>query len=444
MRAYCPGLSHPPGRAAAAAQAPLAPEGAAAGRRGASPAAALRALPAPQVPAGRPCPAPMPPGFPPAAPQAALTIFGQALDHLHGRLEPGGVHGAGLRHVPGPAPHLPPPPARPPGRVWRGELASPSLVAAPAADCTGEGLRGAGLHAATPGGSGAGCPAPAAPRPAPAQIPQSSAPSRAGHGLPSLSGQPHPAGRARPATPPAQPPTHPYLRPGLRRPCYVSHSSARPLPSPRPAAARGTPGNAVRPPRPLAAPRHGRGPRRCSRRPPPLSAFSSTRRHRRPLPLQQPLAAKGEGCAEAAGWPRQLGRGRDRDRGGAPGPARGPACPQGPARAARGDGGCSPGAQGAVEALIPGSASGAEETILSFIFFRFFSLFLLCFLPLPTLSLPCLYSYNYMIMNISKHAIFHPFYGPRLSSGDPPPPWQSASLLPPLLTAILLPTPSST
>lgn len=51
--------------------------------------------------------APLPPR-PPAArtpagrarrPQAALTIFGQALDHLHGRLEPGGVHGAGLRHL---------------------------------------------------------------------------------------------------------------------------------------------------------------------------------------------------------------------------------------------------------------------------------------------------------------------------------------------------------
>lgn len=71
-----------------------------------------RALPPhKRQPGGRPCVT----DLPPRRPQAALTIFGQALDHLHGSLEPCGVHGAGLRHVPVPSPHRPSPLAQLPG-----------------------------------------------------------------------------------------------------------------------------------------------------------------------------------------------------------------------------------------------------------------------------------------------------------------------------------------
>lgn len=126
-----------------------------------------RALPAPGA---RPAPmAPLPPDCP-----AALTIFGQALDHLHGRLEPGGVHRAGLGHGPGPSL----PPARLQGRVRRGRLGSARLSApaAAAAACSG----------AVPGAAGpypASAPAPA-PFPASAPAPRAPLPP-AGPGQPS-------------------------------------------------------------------------------------------------------------------------------------------------------------------------------------------------------------------------------------------------------------------
>lgn len=106
----------------------------------------------------------------PRRPRAALTVFGQALDHLHGRLEPGGVHRAGLRHLP--VPSRP----RPPASSFSSSsccccCCSASLAGPPAAREKGQG--GSGPCAATPpppGGSGTGCPArpgPALPGPAP-------------------------------------------------------------------------------------------------------------------------------------------------------------------------------------------------------------------------------------------------------------------------------------
>lgn len=225
-----------------------------------------------------PGPAPMPPGFPSAAPPPppdALTIFGQALDHFYGRLEPGGVHGAGLRHVPVPSRSVPSPPAaaassgsaagpRPAGRA---RLSSARLGLPRRGACSrlhgrrAERRRATGSH--PPRRQRGGVPGPCRARP-----PHQPSPSdRAGHNPPSTSDRPHPTGRARPATPLSQPTAHPYLPPSFKRPCYVSHSGALPLPALRPEAARGTPGNVVRPPRPAP----GLGPAPLSPQPvPPL------------------------------------------------------------------------------------------------------------------------------------------------------------------------------
>lgn len=94
------------------------------------------------------------------------------------------------------------------------------------------------------------------------------------------------------ATPnaPVRPTAHPYLPPVVRRPCYVSHSSALPLPSHRPGAVRGSLGNVVRP-LPAPGPRwhgtSGHGAR---------LALSRRRRrpHRRGLPVRCGLQRRAE------------------------------------------------------------------------------------------------------------------------------------------------------
>lgn len=80
---------------------------------------------------------------------------------------------------------------------------------------------------------------------------------------------------------------------------------------------------------------------------------------------------------------------------------------------------------------MPPCALTEQFSVYFFIFFPFFlSFFFLlpssCY-TFPSLLVIC----NY----ISNCAVFHPFFGPPLSSGDPSPPWQSALLLPLLLTA---------
>lgn len=149
-------------------------------------------------------------------PPAALTIFGQALDHLHGRLEPGGVQRAGLGHGLG----LSPPPARLPGRVRRGRLGSAQRP------------RRSRLH-----GSGAGRRRPypaAAPAPFPASAPAPRPPLRRGqHSPASASDRPRPAPPPGPALSPPRPPPRPQA-PMLRLPQRLpALLSSRTAPRPR-------------------------------------------------------------------------------------------------------------------------------------------------------------------------------------------------------------------
>lgn len=152
----------------------------------------------------------------PRRPRAALTVFGQALDHLHGRLEPGGVHRAGLRHLPVPSRPVPdrlPPPSPPRPAAAAAQPPSPGRLQ--------HGRRGR-----------------EAPGPAP---PPHRPPAAAGRGArpgPALPG-PAPLRRVWPQLGPAQP--GPYLPAGLRRPCYAFPS---PRTAPRPPG--GSLGNVVR------------------------------------------------------------------------------------------------------------------------------------------------------------------------------------------------------
>lgn len=132
----------------------------------------------------------------------------------------------------------PPPAVLPPRRAVSADREQVSLPRR-AARSTGRGREAPGRH-------------PTAPRrqrvPGPAPLP--SAPPAARCNTRRAAPRPGPASPCRAsATPnaPVRPTAHPYLPPVVRRPCYVSHSSALPLPSHRPGAVRGSLGNVVRP-----------------------------------------------------------------------------------------------------------------------------------------------------------------------------------------------------
>jgi len=156
---------------------------------------------------------------PPRRPPGALTIFGQALDHLHGRLEPGGVHGAGLRHLPVPSLTASRRSATAPGCVGGSGAGQPPPPCRPQ---HGKGQRGAGPppHRPPAAAGARACPASQRSPCGAVQHAQSSAPAR-----------PRLAERARPPTPQyGQQPTPTFL-PSLG--AHVTSPTAAPFPSHR-------------------------------------------------------------------------------------------------------------------------------------------------------------------------------------------------------------------
>lgn len=119
---------------------------------------------------------------PPRRPPGALTIFGQALDHLHGRLEPGGVHGAGLRHLPVPSLTASRRSATAPGCVGGSGAGQPPPPCRPQ---HGKGQRGAGPppHRPPAAAGARACPASQRSPCGAVQHAQSSAPPRPGLAL---------------------------------------------------------------------------------------------------------------------------------------------------------------------------------------------------------------------------------------------------------------------